>query len=88
MTSQSAKQIITIHILPNISRSKEKHSMKFGQLIEHSMKNIFLENPYAKCVGIARPKSFYAIPKLRISLDLQLKMLHSLFLLYGQVKVY
>ena len=30
---QTGKQIITIHILTNISRSKGNHTMKFGQLI-------------------------------------------------------
>ena len=32
MTSQTGQQIITIHILPNISRSKNNKVMKFGQL--------------------------------------------------------
>ena len=32
MTSQTGKQIITIHILPNISRSKGNQTMKFRQL--------------------------------------------------------
>ena len=31
MTSQTGQQIITIYILPNISRSKDKKAMKFGQ---------------------------------------------------------
>ena len=30
MTSQSGQQTITIHILPNISRSKGNQAMKFG----------------------------------------------------------
>ena len=34
MTSQSGYKTITIHILPNISRSKSNQIMKFGQLIE------------------------------------------------------
>ena len=48
MTSQSGKQTIAIHILPNISRSKGNQTMKFGQLIEHKMRNIFLEKSYTK----------------------------------------
>ena len=32
MTSQPWKQTITIHILPNMSRSKGNQTMKFGQL--------------------------------------------------------
>ena len=33
MTSQPGKQLILIHILPNISRSTNNKTMKFGQLI-------------------------------------------------------
>ena len=42
MTSQSGKQAIAIHILPNISRSKDNQTIKFGQLIEYNMRNIFV----------------------------------------------
>ena len=38
----------TIHILPNISRSKDNHIMKFGQLIEFNMKNVFLQKSCRK----------------------------------------
>ena len=44
MTSQAGQQIVTINILPNISRSSVNQAMKFGQLIEYNMKNIFVEN--------------------------------------------
>ena len=43
MTSQPEKQTIAIHILPDISRSKGNQTMKFGQLIEYIMRNVFLE---------------------------------------------
>ena len=43
MTSQPGKQAITIHTLPNISKSKGNQTMKFGQLIEYNNRNIFLE---------------------------------------------
>ena len=43
MKSQPEKQTTAIHILPNISRSKCDEVMKFGQLIEYNMRNIFLE---------------------------------------------
>ena len=57
MTSQPGKQIIAIHILPNISRSKNNQTMKYGQLIDCNMKSIFLEKSFAKCGGetILRP---------------------------------
>ena len=34
-------QITTIHILGNISRSKGNQAIKFGPLIEYSMRNFF-----------------------------------------------
>ena len=43
MTSQSGLQTIAIHILPNLSQSKGNQIMKFGQLIEYNMRNIFLQ---------------------------------------------
>ena len=42
MTSQPGEQRITTHILLNISRVKDNQIMKFGQLIEHPKRNIFL----------------------------------------------
>ena len=43
MMSQPVEQIITSHMLPNISRSKGNQEMKFGQLIEHNKRNIFYQ---------------------------------------------
>ena len=40
--------------------------MKFGQLIEYSMRSIFLEKSYTKCDGETIPKSFSKKSKLRI----------------------
>ena len=53
MTSQTARQIITIHTLANISGSKDIQTMKYDQLIEYNMKNIFLEKSYTKYCGEA-----------------------------------
>ena len=39
---QPEKQTIATHLLPNVSRSKGNQTMKFGQLLEYNMKNIFL----------------------------------------------
>ena len=69
MTSQPGKQTIAIHILPNISRTKSNHTMKFGQLIECNMSNIFLEKSFTKCGRETITKLFYKKPKLSISLD-------------------
>ena len=43
MRSQIRQKIITIHIVPNISRSKDNNAMKFGQLLQYSVRNIFLQ---------------------------------------------
>ena len=43
MTLQTGKQIIIIHILPNITVNKSNQAMKFDRLIEYKMKNIFLK---------------------------------------------
>ena len=51
MTSPPGKQTIAIHIFPNISRSKDNQAIKFSQLIEHDMRNIFGEKSYTKYVG-------------------------------------
>ena len=43
MLSQPGSQQMLIHILPNISQSKGNQTMKFGELIEHNKRNIFLQ---------------------------------------------
>ena len=59
MTSQPDYQTIAKHILPNISRGKGYQTLEFGQLIECSMTNNFLEKLLTKCGGetILRPSS-------------------------------
>ena len=42
--------------------------MKFGQLIEYNMRNIFPEKPYTKYGGESLPKPFSKKSKLSISL--------------------
>ena len=58
-----------MHILPNISRSKDNQTMKIGQLIECSMGKIFLEKPFTKCGGETSPRPFSEKIQLSISLD-------------------
>ena len=43
MTPQPGLQTIAIHILSNISQSKDNQTMEFGQLIEYNKRNSFLE---------------------------------------------
>ena len=65
--------------------------MKFGQLIECNMRNIFLEKSYTKCGGETSPRPFSEKLKLSISLNQWSKVLYSLFLLYGKlwaIKIY
>ena len=56
MTSQPGQQTIVIRILPSISRSKGNPTMKFGQLIEYNLRNIFLEKSCTKCGGETSPR--------------------------------
>ena len=58
MTSQSRKQIIAIYILLNIVISKGSQTIKFGQLTEYNMRNIFLENPSQNVVEKLFPDPF------------------------------
>ena len=58
MRSQTEQQIITIQILPNISRSKANQIMTFSRLAEFNMRNIFLGKSYAKYGGEASPDPF------------------------------
>ena len=58
--------------------------MKFGQLIEHNTRNIFVEKSYTKCAGETIPKPFSRISKL--SIDQQCKVLNSFFLLYANLR--
>ena len=69
MTSQSGYQIIVIHIMPNISRGKGNQTMKFGQLMECNMGNVFLEKSYTKCGEETSPRHFSEKLNLSISLD-------------------
>ena len=48
MTLQPSKRTITIHILPNISRSQDNQTLKFGQVIQYNWRDIFLSLAYNK----------------------------------------
>ena len=66
MASQPWKQTIAIQMLPIMSRTEGNQAIKFGQLRENNMSNIFLEKAYTKYDGktIARPFS----KKLKLSI--------------------
>ena len=62
-------QTIATHILINISRSEDNQTMKFGQLTEYNMKNIFLESykSYKKCDRETIPRLSFKIKIEHIS---------------------
>ena len=75
------------HILPIISRSKGDQTIKFGQLIEYNMRNVFFfEKSCTKCGAETIPRLFSKKLKLSISLDQQSKVLHSLSVLHSKLK--
>ena len=86
MASRPGKQAIAINILLNILRNKSNQTMKFGQLIEYNMRNIFLEKSYTKCGGETIPRPFSEKSKLNISLDQYYKVIYSLFLFYAKLR--
>ena len=58
-----------MHILLNILKSKGNQTMKFGQSIENSMRNTFLEKSYTKYDEETIPRPFSKKSKLSLSLD-------------------
>ena len=49
-TSQSGYKTIAIYILPNISRNKDNHTIKFGQFVDYNKRNIFKNNMQKKYI--------------------------------------
>ena len=65
MMPQLGYQLITKLILTNISKSKGNQTMKFGQLIEYSKKNIFSSKIMQKVV-CSLVSIYFDSPKLGI----------------------
>ena len=86
MTSQPGSQAIVLHIFTNSSRSKCNQAMKFEQLTEYNLRNIFLEESYTKCGGETIPRPFLKKSKLSISLDQYSGVLYILFLLFAKLR--
>ena len=79
MTFITREQKFTIHILPDISRNKGNQTMKFGQLKQYNMRNIF--GKYGtKCIEEASPKSFSKRSKMSVFLDQLYEILYSFFI--------
>ena len=49
--------------------------MKFGQVTEYNVRNVFLQKFYTKCGGKAIPRPFYRNSNLSITVDQQSEML-------------
>ena len=88
MTSQPGQQTIIIQILSNICRSKGNQTIKFGQLIDCNIRNIFLEKSFRGCGRETSSRTFTEKLKLSISLDQYSKVLYRLLLLYGKLRAY
>ena len=69
MTSQPGKETILIYVMSNISRSQGNQTMKFGQLIEHKLRNIFFLKSCTKWVRKLITRPFSKNSNLNISLD-------------------
>ena len=63
MASEPGLQTIVIHILSNISQSKGKQTMKFGQLIEYNKINISLQNVCQKRTRETSSRSLFIFRK-------------------------
>ena len=61
-------------LLPHVWRIKGNQKMKFDQLIEYNVRNIFLENSYTKCDGATCLRPFSEKLKLSISLAQESKV--------------
>ena len=48
MTLQTGQQIFTIHVLPNVSRSKGNQVLKFGKLMKHDVRIVFVQTSCRK----------------------------------------
>ena len=56
-------------MLPNTRRTKGSQAMKFCQLIEYNIRNIFLKTSYTKYGGEIISRPFYKKSKLSMSLQ-------------------
>ena len=65
MASQTKQQILPVHMLHNISRNKDNHTMKTGQL-KKNMRHIFLHKSWRKWCWetISRPFSVFQKKKI------------------------
>ena len=60
--------------------------MKFGQLIEYHLRNIFLEKSDTECGGETIPRPLFKKSKLSVSLDQYSKVSYILFLFFAKLR--
>ena len=48
MTLQTGQQILTIHVLPNVSRSKGNQVLKFVKLMKYNVRIVFVQILFRK----------------------------------------
>ena len=58
VTSQPGEQTMAIHILTDVSRTKDNQAMKLDQLIKYNMRNTFPEKLCTKYGGKTIPRPF------------------------------
>ena len=87
MMSQAAQQTTEIHILLNIWQGKFNQTMKFGQLIEYNMNNIFLVNHTKNVLERPVPDILWEI-KIEHIFASTVWIVMNLLLLYVQVEVH
>ena len=58
MISQPGEQLTPIQILHKISKYNSNQAMKFDQLIEYNIRNLFLEKSYTACGEKLFPEPF------------------------------
>ena len=83
MSSQPEQQIITIQVLPNISRSKGNQEIKFGQLIEYNVRNIFLQKSRRSWDKESSPILIFVFSKASYKAGITLSILIEINSLYG-----
>ena len=64
MTLHTGQQTIAIHILPNISWSKDNQVMRFGRLTEYYIRKFFLKNHAENKAERLVPDLFFFLKKL------------------------
>ena len=84
LISKFIKQTTAIHILSNISRNKGVQKSKFGPLIEHNMRNIFVKKIIHKMWWKNYSQTLFQ--KIKIEYISGSIVLHNMFLLYANLK--